>query len=163
MLSFSFLSEHRRGVLLALVCVFSVCFLSAQESESESPELNPRTGFPEIVEKPFIMFNEGVSFAQITRVELIDDSREYCSNEDGRVMTMPLATVRPIGFFYNSAILIGAVFTTVVNQDILDGGGRVDPVGQVVGKAVGDNDVLDPVRVTALHQHRQLVLLCQLL
>lgn len=33
---------------------------------------------------------------------LIDDSREYCSNEDGRVMTMPLATVRPIGFFYNS-------------------------------------------------------------
>ena len=60
-------------------------------------------------------------------------------------------------------ILIGAVFTTVVNQDILDGGGRVDPVGQVVGKAVGDNDVLDPVRVTALHQHRQLVLLCQLL
>ena len=33
---------------------------------------------------------------------LIDDSREYCSNEDGRVMVMPLATVRPIGFFYNS-------------------------------------------------------------
>ena len=35
---------------------------------------------------------------------LIDDSREYCSNEDGRVMTMPLATVRPTGFFYNSAM-----------------------------------------------------------
>lgn len=35
---------------------------------------------------------------------LIDDSREYCSNEDGRVMFMPLATVRPIGFFYNSAM-----------------------------------------------------------
>lgn len=35
---------------------------------------------------------------------LIDDSREYCSNEDGRVMVMPLATVRPIGFFYNSAM-----------------------------------------------------------
>ena len=35
---------------------------------------------------------------------LIDDGREYCSNEDGRVMVMPLATVRPIGFFYNSAM-----------------------------------------------------------
>ena len=35
---------------------------------------------------------------------LIDDSREYCSNEDGRVMFMPLATVRPTGFFYNSAM-----------------------------------------------------------
>lgn len=77
MLSFSFLSEHRRGVLLALVCVFSVCFLSAQESESEIPELNPRTGFPEIVEKPFVMFNEGVSFAQITRVELIEDRSNF--------------------------------------------------------------------------------------
>ena len=35
---------------------------------------------------------------------LIDDSREYCSNEDGRVMFMPLATVRPIGFLYNSTM-----------------------------------------------------------
>ena len=35
---------------------------------------------------------------------LIDDSREYCSNEDGRVMVLPLATVRPTGFFYNSAM-----------------------------------------------------------
>ena len=33
---------------------------------------------------------------------LIDDSREYCTNEAGRVMVLPLATVRPIGFFYNS-------------------------------------------------------------
>lgn len=35
---------------------------------------------------------------------LIEDSREYCSNEDGRVMVLPLATVRPTGFFYNSAM-----------------------------------------------------------
>lgn len=35
---------------------------------------------------------------------LIDDSVAYCSNVEGRVMVLPLATVRPTGFFYNSAM-----------------------------------------------------------
>ena len=33
---------------------------------------------------------------------LIEDSVKYCSNDEGKVMVLPLATVRPTGFFYNS-------------------------------------------------------------
>lgn len=32
------------------------------------------------------------------------DSVDYCSNDAGRIMVLPLATVRPTGFFYNSAM-----------------------------------------------------------
>lgn len=35
---------------------------------------------------------------------LLADSVQYCSNADGRIMVLPLATVRPTGFFYNSAM-----------------------------------------------------------
>lgn len=35
---------------------------------------------------------------------LLDDSTAYCSNGAGRIMVLPLATVRPMGFFYNSAL-----------------------------------------------------------
>ncbi|HIQ77780.1 MAG TPA: carbohydrate ABC transporter substrate-binding protein [Candidatus Scatomorpha intestinavium] len=35
---------------------------------------------------------------------LIDDGLAYCTNEDGTIYSLPLATVRPTGFFYNSAL-----------------------------------------------------------
>ena len=35
---------------------------------------------------------------------LLDDGLEYCTNEDGSIYSLPLATVRPTGFFYNSAM-----------------------------------------------------------
>lgn len=36
--------------------------------ESGDVALNPKTGFPEITNKPFVIFNEGVSFSQVTRI-----------------------------------------------------------------------------------------------
>ena len=35
---------------------------------------------------------------------LLDDGLAYCTNEDGTIYSLPLATVRPTGFFYNSAM-----------------------------------------------------------
>lgn len=35
---------------------------------------------------------------------LLDDGLDYCTNEDGSIYSLPLATVRPTGFFYNSAM-----------------------------------------------------------
>lgn len=34
----------------------------------ESIELDPKTGFPKITEKPFLIFNEGIAYSQITRI-----------------------------------------------------------------------------------------------
>src|SRR5574344_910142 len=36
--------------------------------ESGDVALKPKTGFPEITNKPFVIFNEGVSFFQVTRI-----------------------------------------------------------------------------------------------
>lgn len=35
---------------------------------------------------------------------LLDDGIEFCTTEDGKIYSMPLPTVRPTGFFYNSAL-----------------------------------------------------------
>lgn len=52
--------------------------LPAGASENqEVQELNPRTGFPEIGDKPFVLFNEGLSFAMVNRLEFNDDSANF--------------------------------------------------------------------------------------
>ena len=38
------------------------------ETQKQIP-INPKTGFPAITKKPFLMFNEGFSFASVTRIE----------------------------------------------------------------------------------------------
>ena len=35
---------------------------------------------------------------------LLADGIDYCTSEDGAIYSMPLATVRPTGFFYNTAL-----------------------------------------------------------
>ena len=35
---------------------------------------------------------------------MLDDAIEYCTEDDGAIYSVPLATVRPTGFFYNSAL-----------------------------------------------------------
>ncbi|MCM1320753.1 MAG: hypothetical protein NC041_04330 [Bacteroides sp.] len=71
------------ALVIAVLYVFLLVFpLCAQEPESAaadsgnaaqsaelSPPLNPKTGFPEITRKPFIMINEGITFSQVTRIE----------------------------------------------------------------------------------------------
>lgn len=35
---------------------------------------------------------------------MLEDAIDYCTEEDGAIYSVPLATVRPTGFFYNSAM-----------------------------------------------------------
>lgn len=47
----------------------------AEEAATDEDDgLNPRTGFPLIKDKPFITFNEGVTFSQVTRIV---DQKDY--------------------------------------------------------------------------------------
>ncbi|MGI5096496.1 hypothetical protein IZU27_02335 [Treponema socranskii] len=52
--------------LLSLSPLFSA--EQAEIQQEDSVELNPKTKFPAIKEKPFIVFNEGVTVSQITRL-----------------------------------------------------------------------------------------------
>lgn len=47
-------------------------YIYNNETNDEIP-LNPKTGFPEIIDKPFFVFDEGISFDMITRLQKQDD------------------------------------------------------------------------------------------
>ena len=57
--------------IITLIFFFSQVIFAQDNNQQE--EINPKTGFPEIKQKPFIVFNEGVSGAMITRLEKKDD------------------------------------------------------------------------------------------
>ena len=72
-------------VLTILLLIFTGSFLTAQsytqESQEQEEDINLKTGFPEIKEKPYIIFDEGIAFSQITRIE-VQDSRSNFVRED---------------------------------------------------------------------------------
>jgi hypothetical protein len=55
--------------LLLSVSSFTFAQTNSENNLTDNETINPKTGFPEIKQKPFVFFNEGVSFAQITRIE----------------------------------------------------------------------------------------------
>lgn len=61
--------KRQLTAVVLLLCAFAAGAQQAAEIGAESDEnLDPRTGFPKITAKPFVMFDEGLSFAQITRI-----------------------------------------------------------------------------------------------
>ena len=72
---------------------------SKTENISNKNELiNPKTGFPEITQKPFIVFNEGLSAGIINRIEK-QDSRSNFVRENyliGAYFEMQTENMKPI-------------------------------------------------------------------
>ncbi|MBQ1832252.1 MAG: hypothetical protein II114_00560 [Treponema sp.] len=59
-------------LILLLLVPLSFAFAddsSKADSGNSEVNLNPVTGFPEIEEKPFVIFNEGATYALVTRLE----------------------------------------------------------------------------------------------
>ncbi len=44
-----------------------------KDEKSDEIPINPKTGFPEILETPFVVFDEGVTFDMVTRLQKQDD------------------------------------------------------------------------------------------
>ena len=81
-----------------------------QESSTTSEEIqiHPVTGFPEIIDKPFLMFNEGVAFTQINRIEK-QKNRSNFVREDyliGMFCSMQTENMQPL----NSIVKISAYY-----------------------------------------------------
>ena len=63
-----------KRIFLILLLLVPLSFASADDSSKSDAgnsevNLNPVTGFPEIEEKPFVIFNEGATYALVTRLE----------------------------------------------------------------------------------------------
>lgn len=79
---------------------------AAQNADGE--ELNPRTGFPKIKEKPYIIFDEGAAFSLITRVEKNDTRSNFVWQNDliGAYFGIQTVNMRPV----NSMIRVSAFY-----------------------------------------------------
>lgn len=100
-------------VWYAFLFVFPLCAYAqdtvAKDRENTEPyaetslhPLNPKTGFPEIIQKPFLMINEGITFSQVTRIEKQTEHNRsnfvrqnyligaYCSAQTTHVMPLNL-------------------------------------------------------------------------
>ena len=94
--------------LIILICLFSTALCFSEDTE-DSP-LNPIPGFPEIQEKPFVIFNEGLAVSQITRIILQDnygrsnfvwqDFNVGASFEIQTVNMQPFNSIGRIAFYY---------------------------------------------------------------
>lgn len=61
--------KRQLTAVVLLLCAFAAGAQQAADSGAVSDDdLDPRTGFPKITEKPFVMFDEGPSFALVTRI-----------------------------------------------------------------------------------------------
>lgn len=78
------------------------------ESLEENPEINAKTGFPEIKKKPFIVFNEGAAIAQVTRIQTQSGRNNYVWQNDflGAFFQIQTKNMRPL----NSMIRIAAFY-----------------------------------------------------
>ena len=69
--------------LIVILALFALSFpLVCQtedlaEQKTETEQINPKTGFPEIQHKPFVVFNEGAAFANVTRIETQSSRNNY--------------------------------------------------------------------------------------
>lgn len=87
-----------RHLILSAVLAFSAAGAAFSQEYSGEENLNPRTGFPEIEEKPFIMLNEGIAFTQINRIE-INEARSNFVREDyliGAYFAVQTKNLRPV-------------------------------------------------------------------
>lgn len=58
-----------KKIILSVWLIISIFTFGFSQENEETVEINPKTGFPEIVDKPFLMYNEGFSYGQVTRIE----------------------------------------------------------------------------------------------
>lgn len=97
------------SVLLPLsFSVFAQSKESAAKTEPTDIAINPKTGFPIITEKPFLMFNEGVTFAQVNRIETQKERSNFVRENYmlGAFLSIQSGNMKPL----NSILRVAAYY-----------------------------------------------------
>lgn len=94
-----------KKILSFILCLLSLCLLFAQE---EKDNLNPKTGFPEIENKPFVIFNEGVCASQMTRIIVQEERSNFVwqDYEIGAFVEMQTVNMQP----FNSILRVAGYY-----------------------------------------------------
>ena len=122
-------------VILALFALFFPLVCQTEdlaEQKTETEQINPKTGFPEIQHKPFVVFNEGAAFANVTRIETQSSRNNYVWQNSmiGAFFEVQSKNMRPL----NSIIRVSAFYRDVLSSPLscrLAAGAYLPPLGAV--------------------------------
>lgn len=94
--------------LILITSTFIYSQTKSDKTTSDNEIINPKTGFPEIIQKPFVVFNEGVSAGMINRIEK-QDTRSNFVRENyliGAYFEIQTENMKPV----NSLIKLSAYY-----------------------------------------------------
>ncbi len=79
---------------------------STQNKDDENIEINEKTGFPRIMQKPFIMFNEGFAAAQVTRIQTVSGRSNFVwqNNLIGAFFQIQTRNMKPLNSVIRTSV-----------------------------------------------------------
>ncbi len=79
---------------------------NTNDNNEKNVELNEKTGFPKIKEKPFIMFNEGVCIAQVTRIQKESSRSNFVWKNDfiGGFFQIQTRNMKPVNSIVRTSV-----------------------------------------------------------
>ena len=94
----------KKYIILIIISISMITTLVAEEIST----IDSKTGFPEITEKPFPIFNYGLTVSNITRIVSQTERSNFIYNETlaGLYFTMESRNMQPV----NSLIRIAAYY-----------------------------------------------------
>lgn len=95
-------------LLYPVVCQETNLFETSTAEEKDDPniEINEKTGFPKITAKPFIMFNEGVAAAQVTRIQTLSGRSNFVWKNDfiGAFFQIQTRNMKPLNSIIRTSV-----------------------------------------------------------
>lgn len=79
---------------------------TSDDHNDTNVEINEKTGFPKIKAKPFIMFNEGVAAAQVTRIQTLSGRSNFVWKNDfiGAFFQIQTRNMKPLNSIIRTSV-----------------------------------------------------------
>ncbi|NLL99941.1 MAG: hypothetical protein GX220_00595 [Treponema sp.] len=108
-----------KKIFLCSTLIFLTIFAHTQEV-SDTDELHPVTGFPIIKEAPFIVFNEGITISNVTRIQKQNDRSNFVFDDFmiGAYLSFTTFNMKPIDSTVRIAIFypLNSAFNSVLQE-----------------------------------------------
>ena len=79
---------------------------TSDDHNDTNVEINEKTGFPKIKAKPFVMFNEGIAMAQVTRIQTVSGRSNFVWQNDmiGAFFQIQTRTMKPLNSIIRTSV-----------------------------------------------------------
>lgn len=79
---------------------------TSDDHNDTNVEINEKTGFPKIKAKPFVMFNEGIAMAQVTRIQTVSGRSNFVWQNDmiGAFFQIQTRNMKPLNSIIRTSV-----------------------------------------------------------